>query len=509
MKKLNNQGFAISTLLYGLMIMSLLIVLALLGNLSTSRQNTVNYVDLIEDELNRLSVSDSSGYYQGGAVDSNGREYIAPDGAWYKIEIWGAGTNTQRGDYASAIMYLQANDFIYFYLGSQDGSFNGGATDVRLYSSDVNDSDSLASRFMVALGGKGSGKYYGMTTSFIYGNAGSRFANKSGTLTNQPSGTYEDLFRGDYDSSGNPRIEDYTPKIYNGMIIEDVHSGNGQFKVTKVSSNDENNPPRKGSNASLNQVQYIRDCVSGSATWSEIQAIDEGRNVALNRSVSGSGISNSSKMVDGDTTTKATASGSGSHCVTINLGGRYDLEEVAVWHSANATLTGHNISVSSDNSNWRKLGSISGKFKDPASGLHFSSFQYDTTQNLPDGNYYIFVDSNHVLGLKNESNQFMVGELFDGSDEQLWHVYQSSGKYYIESVVNQRVLQAEGSNLYFRDKSSSGTQLFTIASLGNGYYRMNNSSNTRIALQNNSVNGMLVSNNATGYNQFRFVLASY
>ena len=92
MKKLNNQGFAISTLLYGLMIMSLLIVLALLGNLSTSRQNTVNYVDLIEDELNRLSVADSSGYYQGGAVDSNGREYIAPDGAWYKVEIWGAGT---------------------------------------------------------------------------------------------------------------------------------------------------------------------------------------------------------------------------------------------------------------------------------------------------------------------------------------------------------------------------------------------------------------------------------
>ena len=76
--KLNNRGFAISTLLYGLMIMSLLIVIALISNLSTNRINTTNFVDKVEDELNRLSLSDTEGDYTGGEVDNNGREYIAP-----------------------------------------------------------------------------------------------------------------------------------------------------------------------------------------------------------------------------------------------------------------------------------------------------------------------------------------------------------------------------------------------------------------------------------------------
>lgn len=66
MRRLNNKGFAISTLLYGLMIMSLLVVIALLANLGTNRSNTVNFVDKIEDELNRLSVADTEGDYVGG-----------------------------------------------------------------------------------------------------------------------------------------------------------------------------------------------------------------------------------------------------------------------------------------------------------------------------------------------------------------------------------------------------------------------------------------------------------
>ena len=90
MRKLNNRGFAISTLLYGLMIMSLLVVLALFGNLSTNRHNTVTFVDKVEDELNRLSVTNTEGGHTGGEVDAQGREYIAPESGWYKIELWGA-----------------------------------------------------------------------------------------------------------------------------------------------------------------------------------------------------------------------------------------------------------------------------------------------------------------------------------------------------------------------------------------------------------------------------------
>ena len=122
MRRLNNKGFAISTLLYGLMIMSLLVVIALLANLGTNRSNTVNFVDKIEDELNRLSVADTEGDYVGGDIDDNGREYIAPASGWYKIELWGAagggsGTAGGRGSYVSGIMYLVENDHLYFYVG--------------------------------------------------------------------------------------------------------------------------------------------------------------------------------------------------------------------------------------------------------------------------------------------------------------------------------------------------------------------------------------------------------
>ena len=102
--KLNNRGFAISTLLYGLMIMSLLIVIALISNLSTNRINTTSFVDKVEDELNRLSLSDTEGDYTGGEVDNNGREYIAPTSGWYKIELWGA--SVQNQDNAGAINYI-------------------------------------------------------------------------------------------------------------------------------------------------------------------------------------------------------------------------------------------------------------------------------------------------------------------------------------------------------------------------------------------------------------------
>ena len=120
MRKLNNRGFAISTLLYGLMIMSLLVVLALFGNLSTNRHNTVTFVDKVEDELNRLSVTNTEGGHTGGVVDAQGREYIAPEGGWYKIELWGAsgyGSSGGKGAYVSGIIYLEDNDYLYFYAG--------------------------------------------------------------------------------------------------------------------------------------------------------------------------------------------------------------------------------------------------------------------------------------------------------------------------------------------------------------------------------------------------------
>lgn len=202
MKKLNSKGFAISTLLYGLMIMSFLIVLALISISGTNRKNTKTLVEKIEDELNRYSLTDTSGNYEGGEVDNNGREYIAPSNGWYKIELWGAsgGNNTSsspsnggKGSYTSGTIYLEANDHLYFYIGqagpaNRTLAFNGGgpgspsnvnyqsgggATDVRIIAGAWNDPTSLHGRLMVAGGGGGAGSLFvegGMGGTLVGGN---------------------------------------------------------------------------------------------------------------------------------------------------------------------------------------------------------------------------------------------------------------------------------------------------------------------------------------------------
>lgn len=49
---LNNKGFAISTVLYSLLVMAMLILFLLIGNLSFERRSTNDLVNTIKDELN-------------------------------------------------------------------------------------------------------------------------------------------------------------------------------------------------------------------------------------------------------------------------------------------------------------------------------------------------------------------------------------------------------------------------------------------------------------------------
>ena len=55
--RLNNKGFAISTVLYSLLIMATLILFLLLGNLSFERRTTSDFVDNVKTELNAFADS--------------------------------------------------------------------------------------------------------------------------------------------------------------------------------------------------------------------------------------------------------------------------------------------------------------------------------------------------------------------------------------------------------------------------------------------------------------------
>lgn len=113
---MNNKGFAVSTILYGLSIMGFLIVLVLIGLMATNRSNTKDFVQQVEDELNRFSSKQTeiTMHEESGQVNPNyPQEYFTLDGGdyWYKIELWG-GTN-----YKSATIKVSQNTIIYFYIG--------------------------------------------------------------------------------------------------------------------------------------------------------------------------------------------------------------------------------------------------------------------------------------------------------------------------------------------------------------------------------------------------------
>lgn len=207
-KKLNNKGFAISSVLYSLLIMVFLIVMLMMGMMASNRRNTHKLVDQIEEELNRYSLSSTTLEFDASATTVVPQEYIVPTGqsGWYKIELWGASggstvseTGVERtggkGSYTSGIVYLEENEVLYFYIGgttttsqgglngggsggSATGKGGGGSTDVRTVKGTWDQKNSLESRFMVAAGGGGADGLGagsdGGSGGLIYGNPGKK-----------------------------------------------------------------------------------------------------------------------------------------------------------------------------------------------------------------------------------------------------------------------------------------------------------------------------------------------
>ena len=169
---MNNKGFAISTIVYGLAVMGMLLIAMIMATLSNNRTNTYQLSKSIEEELNRISkrtaTFEARESSDGGTAMPEAQEYRVPDGqaGWYRIELWGAqgGENGGYGAYTSGITYLEEGSILFFYLGQHKSSSSSGReTDVRLARGAYNDEESLATRIMVAAGGGADSKANGGT----------------------------------------------------------------------------------------------------------------------------------------------------------------------------------------------------------------------------------------------------------------------------------------------------------------------------------------------------------
>jgi len=116
MKRLNNKGFAFSTILYGLMIMGFMVVILIMSTMQTNRMTNKAFIENIEGELNRYSFTDTE--FEPND-DYSAQEFIVPEGQGgiYKIELWGA-KGDKDGNYTSALVSLPENSAIYFKIGS-------------------------------------------------------------------------------------------------------------------------------------------------------------------------------------------------------------------------------------------------------------------------------------------------------------------------------------------------------------------------------------------------------
>lgn len=113
-------------------------------------------------------------------------------------------------------------------------------------------------------------------------------------------------------------------------------------------------------NTSLDGIRYVKDCINGNNisnqnNWLEVKIISSGNNVALNKKIMGTNISNIERITDNNVKNGlATSSISGEQCIIIDLEKKYNIEAINVYHDTdiNKKYYHHTISVSSDGNNY-------------------------------------------------------------------------------------------------------------------------------------------------------------
>lgn len=448
MKRLNNKGFAITTIVYGLAIMSTMILTLVMSLLATTRSDNSNLAKEIEAELNRFSkTSVMFGVQAAGPV---GQQYIVPEGesGWYRIELWGAqgnGTNGGLGAYTSGIIQLFEGDVLYFVVGA-NGTLNngGGATDVRIENTDS--ATSIETRIMVAAGGgkesgSAGGTLIGYTKSMLA--EGGKILPKDNyiiepgttllgyTITSNqtsfgaPVITQTTSTPGGHPSTSNPGGEGYitsTNENYGGVSFISGYAGSRAYVKGGLKTYPKYKYHKKtgGSYAADGRDYYFVDGMmipgvktgDGHAKIERIASLDSVKELPrlnpkldkvskITDCVSNSSVKNTINSIiavaNGDIiegTLSAATSSDGKTCRTLQFThGEQNVDEIAVFHEAGYDYQNHTIEVISAGASKIIKGAPNGYTMaetETATGIRISAYQPDMTTTIPEsGNYYI------------------------------------------------------------------------------------------------------------------------
>lgn len=472
---MNNKGFAVSTLVYGLSIMGIMLIAILMGTMSNTRSNARQLSESVEQELISLSkVETSFGPLPADSTKTT-QEYSVPAGqsGWYRIELWGAqgGTNSY-GAYTSGIIKLLEGNVLYFDVGKHTDAGYGEATAVRI------DDDNDVSRYLMVAAGGGSGANAPGGTLFGYkANSISTGGNvnadgelqASSTLIGVPSsygvvnlmtdtygvasivgtngggcGYYSSKnsdtggmsyivgYAGSGDKEENhPIVDGQKYYFVDGMMFPGVNAGtasapaNGKAQVTKVMNIPDTEDPATSKlsirNSKLKNVKKIKDCIEGTNDnyWNGNSIIPIVNGIRVGGSLGSVEPSGSLK------------------CRTYTLNTAATLDEVAIFHSISGKdYLNHRVQVECEKSDGTtQVQTIKAtnsntnlSVTETISGIHISAYQYDSTGALPPSGSYMILPvlfENKVLtAAKNsseDSNPIQMG-LINGEKRQIWSV---------------------------------------------------------------------------------------
>ena len=525
---MNNKGFAISTVIYGLSILGMMLLLIMMSVIASNRTNNTKLVETIESELVGFGKSEItfSTKVEGGLPVA--QEYIVPDGesGWYRIELWGAaggksGSNYNggKGAYTSGIVELKEGDTLYFYVGNSTS--NGGReTDVRYVGGSYTDNTGGTNdkRIMVAAGGgqnayANGGTLEGYTPDMLphvgrldlnrdYELKESEYSTLVGykkgidistassvkTTPGSPGSGNHILVKGDvYDEVAESNVEQVLHDFYfvDTLMFEGVNSGEGKAKIERLIEKNESVTALPKKNSILSSpVSSIKDCVSGTlpsgwtASSTKIVAFSKGIDVGGTKSVSG-------------------------NCVTLDLGGNKDLDEIAVWHKSGYDFMDNTVEVFS-NGTWKyiknKGTNTSLSETETPYGFHYSAYQIDSTATVPDkGNYFIVpvLTENRALSapLNSSDDTKVTADYFQGLESQKWSIEKltdpkvtaggSAPEYKIVELLHNKALSIlQDDNISLNDISAGSSfntsarndpQIWKITAVGNGTYTITSS----------------------------------
>ena len=433
MKRLNNKGFAVTTLLYGTLILIFLSVFSIMAYMSTNRSNTKKLTNNIKEELSGfgrkkanfslLGSDDRTSDEKKEVYHSVGIPYYVPSDGYYFIQLFGAqggsiGSNPGgRGAYTSGIIYLKVGTALYFHVGGkgevseEDGKLNcstgiggggsfttcnnyaapgGGATYVSSGDTHGENSVSKDNIIMVAAGGGGA-------TSTYPGGDGGNLKGKNGN--NSLGGGQENS--GDFltgtgsdGTSGSGGSGYYGGQA--GKNANDSGAGGSSYisGYAGTEGDDKNKDlyfingamiPGVKSNNGMATITKIDNFEPSSLTFTSITACADSDKTINSLKLTSSGKSES--------LTPSSTSASGNNTCNTYTKTSSNTSEIVLWYDK----VPNSISLT-DNANRDLSASKYNIRKDATDGI-----RYSLLDNMTEGNYYLISSSNKFYN-KNTSN---------------------------------------------------------------------------------------------------------